>query len=142
MVNLIAHGIIIKDNKVLLIKRSKVKRGKLNFNAERWDVPGGTVEPNENPRDAAAREIKEETNCEAVPTKIIYDMYQYDKAKDKEFLTLVYQTEVIDCSNIILDPEEHSEYKWISIDELLKTDLELDVLEYIIPAIKGINFNN
>ena len=137
MVSLIAHGIIIKDNKVLLIKRSRIKRGKPNFNAERWDVPGGTVEPHESPRDAAAREIQEETNCEAIPTRIIYDMYQYDKAKDKEFLTLVYQTELVDCSNIILDPEEHSEYKWISIDELLKADLELDVLEYIIPAIKN-----
>ena len=140
MVSLIAHGIIINDNKVLLIKRSRIKRGKTNFNAERWDVPGGTVELYESPCDAAAREIKEETNCVAIPTKILYDMYQYDKAKNKEFLTLVYQTELIDCSNIILDPEEHSEYKWISLDELLSADSELDILEYIIPAIKGLKF--
>lgn len=139
MVNLIAHGLIIKDNKVLLIKRSKIKRGKPNFNAERWDIPGGTVEQYENPRDAVAREIKEESNCTANATDIIHDMYQYDRSKDKEFLTIVYKTNLTDCSNIILDPEEHSEYQWVSIDELLKTNLSLDVLEYIVPAIKVIS---
>ena len=141
MVNLIAHGLVIKDGKVLLIKRSKIKRGKPNFNAERWDVPGGTVEAGENPRMAAEREIKEETNCTAIATNVICDMYQYDKEKNKEFLTLVYETDLNDCANIILDPEEHSEYKWISVDELLKEDLSLDILEYIIPAVRAINRN-
>ena len=139
MVNLIAHGLIIKDSQVLLIKRSRIKRGKPNFNAERWDIPGGTVELNENPRKAVAREIKEETNCTASAIKVLYDMYQYDKNKDKEFLTLIYQTNVIDCSNICLDPEEHSEYQWISIDDLLNSDLSLDKLEYIVPALQAMN---
>lgn len=85
MVNLIAHGLIIKDNQVLLIKRSIIKRGKPNFNPGRWDIPGGTVELNESPRDAVAREIKEETNCTANVINVLYDMYQYDEKKIRSF---------------------------------------------------------
>ena len=137
MVNLIVHGLILIDNQVLIIKRSKVKRGKMNFNAERWDIPGGTVEPNEAPRDAVVREVEEETNCIAAASNILHDMYQYDKEKDAEFLTLIYRMKVTDCSDIRLDPEEHSEYQWISVDELLGSDLSLDILEYIVPALKA-----
>ncbi len=48
-------GCIIKDsdNKVLLTHRNTPKR-------VQWEVPGGTVEPNETPKQAAIREVKEE----------------------------------------------------------------------------------
>lgn len=136
MVNLIAHGLIIRKDKVLLIKRSKIKRGKLNFNAERWDLPGGTVELNEPPRKAVEREVKEETNCIVCSSNVLYDMYQCDKEKGEEFLTLVYQVSLIDCSNIRLDTEEHTEYKWIALDKLFDSDLSLDILEYILPSLR------
>ncbi|MFU0826975.1 MAG: hypothetical protein ACFWTJ_05460 [Lachnoclostridium sp.] len=136
MVNLIAHGLIIKDDKVLLIKRSRIKRGKPNFNPERWDFPGGTVERNENPRKAVVREVKEETNCTAIPRNILYDMYQFDTRKEMGFLTLIYQMDIVDCSHIRLDPEEHTEYRWISVNEILDPHLSLDILEYIVPSIK------
>ncbi|GAE86749.1 NUDIX domain-containing protein [Acetivibrio straminisolvens] len=94
MVNLIVHGLIVKEGKVLLIKRSRIKRGKPNFNAERWDIPGGTVEMNEELCKAVVREVKEETNCTAVPGNILYDMYQYDQRKERGFLTLIYQMDI------------------------------------------------
>lgn len=102
MVNLIVYGLLVKDDKVLLIKRSRIKRRKLNFNAERWDIPRGTVELNEEPRKAVVREIQEETNCIAIPRKILYDMYQCDDQKEQGFLTLIYQMDIVDCSNIDL----------------------------------------
>lgn len=136
MVDLIVHGLIIKDGKVLLIKRSRIKRGKPNFNAGRWDIPGGTVEINEEPRKAVVREVKEETNITAVPGNILYDMYQYDNRKEMGFLTLIYQMDIIDCSDIRLDTGEHTEYRWVGLEELIRPDLSLDILEYIVPSIK------
>lgn len=138
MVNLIAHGLIIQKNKVLLIKRSKIKRGRPNFNAERWDVPGGIVEVHEPPRKTVEREVKEETNCIVRASNLLYDMYQYDLAKEKEFLTLVYQVDLIYCSDIRLDPDEHTEYKWVSLDDLLAPSFSLDILEYILPSLKAL----
>lgn len=49
-VKLIAHALIEKDGKYLLIKRSKIKRGSPNMYPEYWDIPGGSVEEDELPR--------------------------------------------------------------------------------------------
>ncbi len=49
-------GILIQDNKILLVKR-KNEPGK-----GLWAIPGGLVEPGETLKDAVKREIKEETN--------------------------------------------------------------------------------
>jgi len=50
---------VFKDRKVLL-----VKRGRPPF-AGLWSLPGGKVEGGETPRQAACRELKEETGIEA-----------------------------------------------------------------------------
>ena len=61
-VKLIAHALIEEDGKHLLIKRSKIKRGLPNVYPFYWDIPGGSVEENELPREAALREAMEEVN--------------------------------------------------------------------------------
>jgi len=50
---------VFKDRKVLL-----VKRGRAPF-AGLWSLPGGKTESGETPREAACRELKEETGLEA-----------------------------------------------------------------------------
>lgn len=61
-VKLIAYALIEKDGKYLLIKRSKIKRGLPNMYPEYWDIPGGSVEEDELPREGAVREAMEEVN--------------------------------------------------------------------------------
>jgi 8-oxo-dGTP diphosphatase len=56
---------VLKDRKVLL-----VKRGRPPF-AGLWSLPGGKVEAGETPRQAARRELKEETGIEAEVDGII-----------------------------------------------------------------------
>jgi 8-oxo-dGTP diphosphatase len=56
---------VFKDRKVLL-----VKRGRPPF-AGLWSLPGGKVEGGESPRQAACRELKEETGIEAEVEGII-----------------------------------------------------------------------
>jgi ADP-ribose pyrophosphatase YjhB (NUDIX family) len=56
---------VFKDRKVLL-----VKRGHAPF-AGLWSLPGGKVEGDETPRQAACRELKEETGIEAEVEGII-----------------------------------------------------------------------
>lgn len=70
-VKLIAHTLIEKDGKYLLIKRSKIKRGLPNVYPSYWDIPGGSVEENELPREAALREAIEEVNQKLRINKII-----------------------------------------------------------------------
>jgi mutator protein MutT len=56
---------VFKDRKVLL-----VKRGRAPF-AGLWSLPGGKIESGETPRQAACRELKEETGIEAEVEGII-----------------------------------------------------------------------
>ena len=113
-VKLIAHSLIEKDGKYLLIKRSKIKRGLPNVYPSYWDIPGGSVEENELPREAALREAMEEVNQKLRINKIIHEDSQFDASKDTVFTRLVYAGEILEVRDFILDPEEHTDFIWIS----------------------------
>ena len=89
-VKLIAHSLIEKDGKYLLIKCSKIKRGLPNVYPSYWDIPVGSVEENELPREAALRETMEEVNQNLRIDKIIHEDSQFDASKDTVFTRLVY----------------------------------------------------
>lgn len=110
---LIAHVLIKIDNRFLLLKRSKIKRGTPNYLPEFWDIPGGSVEPGEMPRKAAEREAFEETGLQVLVEDIIYEDSNYDLHKKTVFTRLVYTGSVITEQPIKLDPEEHTEYKLV-----------------------------
>ena len=113
-VKLIAHSLIEKDGKYLLIKRSKIKRGLPNVYPSYWDIPGGSVEENELPREAALREAMEEVNQKLRINKIIHEDSQFDASKDTVFTRPVYAGEILEERDFILDPEEHTDFIWIS----------------------------
>lgn len=55
------------DAKILLMHRHK-------FDEEYYTLPGGTIEPGENPEQTAIREIKEETNLDVVLDKLLWEI--------------------------------------------------------------------
>ncbi len=58
-------GVVIFRGKILLLYKSYRKK------YEGWVLPKGTVEPNEEYKDTATREVKEETGADAVIIKYI-----------------------------------------------------------------------
>ena len=128
-VKLIAHSLIEKDGKYLLIKRSKIKRGLPNVYPSYWDIPGGSVEENELPREAALREAMEEVNQNLRIDKIIHEDSQFDASKDTVFTRLVYEGRILEERDIILDPEEHTDFVWISSLKDLESEL---IVPYLI----------
>ena len=122
-VKLIAHALIEKDGQYLLIKRSKIKRGLPNVYPGYWDVPGGSVEENELPREAALRESMEEVNQKIQLDRIIHEDSQFDSSKNAVFTRLVYEARTIEQRDIILDPEEHTDFVWISSLEDMEGEL-------------------
>ena len=127
-VKLIAHTLIEKEGKYLLIKRSKMKRGLPNVCPSYWDIPGGSVEENELPREAALREAMEEVNQKIRIDKIIHEDSQFDASKDTVFTRLVYAGRILEERDIILDPEEHTDFVWLSSLKNIESDLVVPYL--------------
>ena len=122
-VKLIAHTLIEKEGKYLLIKRSKIKRGLPNVYPSYWDIPGGSGEENELPREATLREAMEEVNQKIRIDKVIHEDSQFDASKDTVFTRLVYAGRITEQRDIILDPEEHTDFVWITSLKDLEKEL-------------------
>ena len=126
---LIAHALVKLNDRYLLIKRTKMKRGKENSLPEYWDIPGGMVEEGETPSAAAIRETKEEINLDIVIGPILHEDSNYDEAKETVFTRIVYQAELRDGqgeNNIILQEDEHSEYRLVK--DITDVDKPVDYL--------------
>ena len=136
VVKLIAHTLIEKDGKYLLIKRSKIKRGLPNVYPCYWDIPGGSVEENELPREAALREAMEEVNQKIRIDKIVHEDSQFDASKDTVFTRLVYAGRFLEERDMILDPEEHIDFIWLSSLEDLEGEL---IVPYLIDIFADIS---
>ena len=135
MNRLIAHGLIKINGKYLLIKRTKMKRGKLNSLPDYWDIPGGMVELGELPQETLVRVTKEEVNLDVKVIKILHEDSNYDKEKDIVFTRLVYQCELLyneNISNIILQEDEHSKYRLINSLNEMKNE---KIVDYLIDII-------
>lgn len=127
---LIVHGLMVIDEKYIVIKR-----GKPNVFPKYWDIPGGSVEDYETPVEALVREIKEEVGLDVNIKQIIHEDSNYDKSKNIMFTRLVYKCSLKEtgCLPIIkLDPEEHTEYRLISSLEDLNAEKIVPFLADII----------
>jgi len=83
-----------------------------------WQMVSGQVEPGENGVQAALREIEEETGL--VPSNF-YSANLCEQFYDTDYnvinLVPVFVAFVGNNSNVVLNENEHSDYKWISIEE-------------------------
>lgn len=113
-------GIIIKDGKVLIIKRNNHAR----VGGGTWECPGGKVEFGEDLESAMKREAKEEAGLEIQINKILYaTSFQTDPTRQVVLITYLCHCEAGD----ILLSDEHSEYLWATKDQL-KTLLPKNIL--------------
>lgn len=105
-------AIIEHNNKFLFIRRSD----KYNEITGIWDIPGGRINIGEEPIDGLKREIFEETGLELNKIKQILDASTVFQNEEKQIVRITYLCTVKN-SNLKLS-EEHTDYKWFSIDEI------------------------
>jgi 8-oxo-dGTP diphosphatase len=101
------------EGKYLLLKRSPVKYPGTDGS---WDIPGGRIDPGMPLLDNLAREIREETglNLRNEPKLIAAQDILRSSGRHVVRLTCLGEIE----GEPVLDPEEHSEYKWLALEEL------------------------
>ena len=93
-----------------------------------WEFPKGGIEWFETKRGAAKRESKEETGLEVFNLKkhSYHGSYLYPKMfSDRigyigQTFTLFSAEAKLEKKKIILDPKEHSGYKWMDYSEAIK----------------------
>ena len=138
-VRLIAHVLIQSGDDYLLIKRSEIKRGFPNVYPTYWDIPGGGVEKGELPRDGALRECIEEigVRLDKDSLELIHEDSQLDISKDTVFTRLVYKAEWFgEKPIIILDSEEHTHFKWVTMDQALEEEKIVPYLREIFERLR------
>lgn len=109
--------------KFLLLKRAQDKKY-----PNKWALPGGKVDEGENPRQAILRESLEETGID-ISGNVAFYKTMYERYKEADFLYHIFRAVLDRREQVIISPNEHSEYTWVSPQEALKMDLiqDLDV---------------
>ena len=108
----VTAAMVVDKGLILIAKRNK--NDKL---ANKWEFPGGKVEPNETPEESLVREMQEEFQI-GIEVKDYYDESIYKYANGAIQL-LVYWAE---WTSGELKPTVHDEYQWVKAEELHNYD--------------------
>jgi 8-oxo-dGTP diphosphatase len=114
-----ASGLILKENKILLVKRSS----NANTFPNTWTCPGGRSKEGESPQQTAARELKEEVNLDFKPRML----FKKGKHKGSELFRFLGDW----SGDVKIQEEELSDYNWFSYIDAIKLDLGFDYREII-----------
>lgn len=86
---------------------------------ETWEVPGGMVELDESPREAARRECVEELGFDVEIGRLLVMDWVTQGRTPGDGLMLMYATEPVDTSRIVLPEEELRSWMWCDREDVL-----------------------
>jgi 8-oxo-dGTP pyrophosphatase MutT (NUDIX family) len=108
-----ASGVIIRNPKgEMLVLKTTYK--------DHWEIPGGVVEENESPRQAAERETQEEIGLSLSIEACLVTHYRSAQGKQDENIMFVFDGGVVkDLSELTLDGKEISEARFVSFQDAI-----------------------
>lgn len=84
-----------------------------------WQPLTGTLNDGEKLHDCLLRELKEETGIKE-PIRITEEVWRFDwKKGEKTIIEFVFGIEIDRNSDVFLNKDEHSEYKWCRFGEVV-----------------------
>ncbi|MEC0089462.1 NUDIX hydrolase [Paenibacillus macquariensis] len=116
------YGILIHDDQILLIKKSRgPHKGK-------WDLPGGTIEFGEEPYDTLMREFYEETGIveldgklrTAISYTLVYPLKE-NELEELHHIGIIYDVKLTSSQYILKtdgDGEDSLGASWIQMDKI------------------------
>ena len=120
-------------SKFLMAKRTAYKAS----GANKWATPGGTREPGEAARETLDREIREELSVDLKGQDGVNELEHLFVRTEEgtDFDLYVFHMKVDGEFDVILDAE-HSEYKWMTWNEIKQlTLMRRAVIEFIMEKV-------
>lgn len=108
-----------------------LKRGVGTDWATTWDLPGGKVDDGETPEIAVVREIFEETGISLPTSAIRYYGQFYVRDPKKDFTYHIFEAFLGDAPPPAQLSWEHSEGRWMTLEEAMQLPLVPGELECI-----------
>jgi len=114
-----AAGVVINEHGEILLQRRS------DFGT--WGLPGGTIEPGENPADAVVREVWEETGIHVVPEQIIGVFSGpefhtlYPNGDEAMYVSITFRCRPVG-GTLQVDGDESLEVRYFRSDELPALD--------------------
>ena len=102
---------ITPENKVVLVKQYRKAIEK-----ELWEIPAGKIEPGENPKESAMRELKEETGYSAQSMKLLHKFYTSAGFSNQKIY--IYLAENLTPGKQNFDDDEFIETKEFSLNDV------------------------
>ena len=106
------------DWKMLLLLRKECKPEWCT-----WGSPWWKIWNNENKISCILREIREETNINILENDLIFLKSYFIRFPKYDFIYHQYYSKLKYQPNVIINPEEHQKYKWLTPEEALKFPL-------------------
>ena len=126
--------LILKGNKILLLKKSKGLLGQ-----GKWNAPGGKILPDEEPMACAIREVFEETQLIVKTTEEVGVLYFYDNSQRVNPIWTVQTFLTRRFDGVPIDGRE-GRLKWFSVDALPFDEMWEDDQYWYRLAIGGTRF--
>lgn len=117
------------DKFLLLIRNSDDKSRPGDY-----DIPGGSLKNGETYDIGLQREVKEETGLEIVNVEPILIKTSYSETDDKYFIYIGFVATAVNDS-VLINKEEHSDYKWITLQEFVNESPKHILIEQLTKAM-------
>ncbi len=107
-------AIVVKDEKILLVKRNKAPHKDL------WAIPGGSVELGETLQEAAEREIREEAGLIIKAKEPVYtfDLIERDDRGDVRFHYVIVDLSAEYVSGDLQPSDDALDARWFAAEDL------------------------
>lgn len=111
-----AKALIIHDNEVLLLLRCDDDEHCPNV----WEIPGGRLEPGEDPHVGLQRETIEEAGININVLEPL-DVQHFTRDDGQVITGTIFRCAIADKNTVTLS-EEHKDYEWVPLDDPLIPD--------------------
>jgi len=119
---IVTAAVLVNDGRILIAKRSKEKK---------WEFPGGKMEENEGVENCIERELREELGISVERLKKFMVVEGGDIIL--HVFLVPYKGEI--------DIREHSEIKWVDVEELEKYEF-MEVDKEVVKKLKKMKLKN